>query len=135
MNMAETKSPAPKKTATKKKSTTTKSTTSKPKEKVFDLNTPVRCKSVRQNELFYKASSEFGLRFIIETHSEYLIRRSQVVVAENSDKEEWKNPFAVYYFLDNGVPYAMEYRKDGKFSNEFGTGFFDEASNLAFKIF
>ena len=86
-------------------------------------------------ELFYKASSEFGLRFIIETHSEYLIRRSQVVVAENSDKEEWKNPFAVYYFLDNGAPYAMEYRKDGKFSNEFGTGFFDEASNLAFKIF
>ena len=44
--MAETKSPAPKKTATKKKSTTTKSTTSKPKEKVFDLNTPVRVQNV-----------------------------------------------------------------------------------------
>lgn len=61
--MAATKSPAPKKTATKKKSTTTKSTTSKPKEKVFDLNTPVRCKSVRQNELFYKASAS-GARYV-----------------------------------------------------------------------
>lgn len=86
-------------------------------------------------ELFYEVSSNYGIRFIIETHSEYLIRRSQVVVAENSDKESWSNPFAVYYFQDNDQPYPMEYRKDGKFSNEFGTGFFDEASNLAFEIF
>lgn len=86
-------------------------------------------------ELFYEVSSKYGIRFIIETHSEYLIRRSQVIVAENSDNEEWKNPFAVYYFPDNNTPYLMEYRKDGKFLNEFGTGFFDEASNLAFQIF
>jgi hypothetical protein len=85
-------------------------------------------------ELFYEVSSKYGIRFIIETHSEYLIRRSQVIVAENND-EKWENPFAVYYFQDNDIPYAMAYRKDGKFSNEFGTGFFDEASNLAFKIF
>lgn len=85
-------------------------------------------------ELFYYVSAKYGIRFIIETHSEYLIRRSQVIVADNND-EKWVNPFAVYYFPDDDTPYAMEYRKDGKFSNEFGTGFFDEASNLAFKIF
>jgi len=28
----------------------------------------------------------------------------------------------------------MKYRIDGKFSNEFGPGFFDEANNLLFDI-
>ena len=52
---------APKKTATKKKTaTSTKSTTSKttkPKEKKFELNTLIKCRSVRQNEVFYKSNS------------------------------------------------------------------------------
>ena len=30
--------------------------------------------------------------------------------------------------------YEMKYQKDGNFSNDFGKGFFDEASNLAFEI-
>ncbi len=85
-------------------------------------------------ELFYMASSEFGLRFIIETHSEYLIRRSQVIVAENSDKEEWANPFAVYYFPEDGVPYDMKYTKYGRFEEKFGEGFFDAASDLNMRI-
>ena len=29
----------------------------------------------------------------------------------------------------------MRFRKNGKFANEFGAGFFDEAANLAFEIF
>ena len=29
----------------------------------------------------------------------------------------------------------MVYKTDGKFSNEFETGFFDAASNLAFELF
>lgn len=60
-------SATPKKTATKKKSTTTTATkstktTSKPKAKKFDLDTLVRCKSVRQNELFYVATT--GARYV-----------------------------------------------------------------------
>lgn len=85
-------------------------------------------------ELFYNASYEFGLRFIIETHSEYLIRRSQVIVAENSGNEEWKNPFAVYYFPEDGVPYDMKYTKYGRFEEKFGEGFFDAASELNMRI-
>ena len=46
-----------------------------------------------------------------------------------------KCPAAVYYFLKEGRPYDMGLRKDGKFSNEFGAGFFDEAANLAFELF
>lgn len=85
-------------------------------------------------ELFYQVNSDYGFRFIIETHSEYLIRKTQVEVAKHKG-EEWENPFAVYYFPVEGTPYPMEYRTDGKFSNEFGKGFFDEASELAFQIF
>ena len=90
-------------------------------------------------EFFYSLHKEYGFRFIIETHSEYLIRKSQVLIArENySSEEELKGnaPFKVIYFPGDGQsPYDMLYRTDGKFSNEFGTGFFDEAANLAFKI-
>lgn len=56
----EVKNPAPKKPAPKKKSTAAsgaKSTSTKARAKKFDLNTPIRCRSVRQNELFYKSTS------------------------------------------------------------------------------
>lgn len=90
-------------------------------------------------ELFVFLNKEFGFKFIIETHSEYLIRQSQVLVAEQKYKDEKElnenNPFKVYFFPQDKDPYPMNYRTDGKFSNEFGTGFFDEAANLAFKIF
>ena len=91
-------------------------------------------------DLFYYLAKYESLRMVIETHSEYLIRKSQVIVAEEkySDQEELddNNPFWVYYLpSDDSAPYEMKYRIDGKFSNEFGTGFFDTASNLAFELF
>ncbi|MBD5273060.1 MAG: AAA family ATPase [Bacteroides sp.] len=90
-------------------------------------------------DLFSELNKNRGFKFLIETHSEYLIRRTQVLVAEmnieNEEEFEKQNPFKVYYFPENGTPYDMKYRVDGCFSNEFGSGFFDEASNLAFKLF
>lgn len=83
-------------------------------------------------DILYQVNKDFGLKFIIETHSEYLIRRTQVLVSNN---ENSNNPFVVYYFPQNGVPYDMVYRPDGRFSEEFGAGFFDEASNLAISLF
>lgn len=89
-------------------------------------------------EFFYELSKK-GFRFIIETHSEYLIRKTQVLVKDfyehNSSRSA--NPFKVYYF--NSLPqdnpyYEMEYQLDGCFANDFGEGFFDEASNLAYEI-
>lgn len=89
-------------------------------------------------DMFLDAYEKFNIHFIIETHSEYLIRKTQVYVKQMKSKSksqlEKKNPFAVYYVPTGGKPYKMEYRKDGKFSNEFGPGFFDEASNLLFDI-
>lgn len=92
----------------------------------------------RLADILYEINKTYGLNFIVETHSEYLIRRTQVLVAEmnlSEEELEKQNPFKVYYFPEEGLPYDMKYRIDGCFSNEFGTGFFDEASNLAFKLF
>lgn len=91
-------------------------------------------------DLFLEMYELYGFKFIIESHSEYLIRRTQILIAEKGFKsdEELKDfaPFKVIYFPgDDKEHYDMLYRTDGKFSNEFGPGFFDEAANLAFKIF
>ena len=88
-------------------------------------------------DLLYYVNHEFGIQFIIETHSEYLIRKSQLfVAADNKSEYENKVLFKVYYLPDDDKqPYEMIYREDGKFTNEFGPGFFDTASNLAFELF
>lgn len=91
-------------------------------------------------DLFYSLAKDWGCKFLIETHSEYLVRKSQVIVAEENfaNEEDLKenNHFKVYYLPSDGlVPYEMKYRIDGKFSNEFGPGFFDTASDLAFELF
>lgn len=69
-------------------------------------------------------------KFLIETHSEYLVRRTQVLVAEmglGEEELEKQNPFKVYYFPKDGVPYDMKYQVNGHFEESFGEGFFDEA--------
>ena len=88
-------------------------------------------------DLLYHINNNFGVRFVIETHSEYLIRKTQIIVAEqNKFQKSIDNPFKVIYLPDNDeLPYDMQYRPDGKFMKDFGPGFFDEAANLAFEIF
>ena len=78
-------------------------------------------------------NNEYKINFIIETHSEYLIRKSQVLVAnanyaDEKDVEE-SCPFKVYYLPnDAGEPYQMHYKVTGGFVEKFGTGFFDAAT-------
>lgn len=85
-------------------------------------------------EMIYKVNVEFGIRFIIETHSEYLIRRTQVMVAgfdfENEVTLNNENPFAVYFLNKNPEeePTKMTYKLSGAFNEKFGEGFYDEAS-------
>jgi predicted ATPase len=80
-------------------------------------------------DFFAEAASKFKIQFIIETHSEYLIRKTQVLVKE----KQMDDLFKVYYFDDNG-PYEVRYREDGVFMDEFGTGFFDESAALTFEL-
>jgi predicted ATPase len=93
-------------------------------------------------EMLYAVWFEFGIQFIVETHSEYIIRRSQLLFLDylktlenpNSLMPSHEVPIAVYYFDKDNGPYKMNYRNDGRFINEFGTGFFDVNSNLIFEL-
>ncbi|AYO57331.1 hypothetical protein CO230_03850 [Chryseobacterium sp. 6424] len=85
-------------------------------------------------DLFYDVYSR-GIELIIETHSEYLIRKTQLFVKEKELQiAPNENPFTVLYFDEEKIAWSMQYREDGKFKNEFGTGFFDESTNLAFEL-
>lgn len=86
-------------------------------------------------DIFYDAYASYGIEFIVETHSEYLIRRSQAIVANMKSREDFENrPFAVYYVDKGGNAYELNYQESGRFENSFGPGFFDEASRSSIQI-
>lgn len=85
-------------------------------------------------ELIVDAARTFNIQFIIETHSEYLIRNLQYMTAIKTLKPQ---DTKIYYFHQPGsedfeeAPYrVIEIMKDGRLSNEFGEGFFDEIPRL-----
>lgn len=87
-------------------------------------------------DMFYEANSQFGLQFIIETHSEYLIRKFQVLSAKDEiDREK----ICVYYLDRNEEsnevePKQLFLREDGSLTGNFGSGFFDEAAGHAMNL-
>ena len=86
-------------------------------------------------DLFYEVWKDANgkIRFIVETHSEYLVRRLQVIAAEKIKSgvsvEEINEDFKVFYFPEDGTPYSMDFQRNGCFEESFGPGFFDEAGN------
>ena len=90
-------------------------------------------------QLFYEINREYGIRLLIETHSEYIIRAAQVKVGDygysSQEQLNAESPFRVYYFPeDNELPYDMEFTPVGAFKRQFGKGFFDEAGNLSMTV-
>lgn len=82
------------------------------------------------------SSGGLGFQFIIETHSEYMIRHSQLVAKSISEGKSTikDNPFETIYFPEHEQPYSMQYLPNGRFKNKFKTGFFDEADKLALML-
>lgn len=83
-------------------------------------------------DMFEEITRKNNWRFVIETHSEYLIRRAQVIVAESNyiDEEDLRehNPFKIYYLPEDGRDrYEMKFKTSGRFENSFDEGFFDVA--------
>jgi hypothetical protein len=80
----------------------------------------------------------WGISFIVETHSEYLVRKTQVVVAQMFKKgyESGNIPFSVFYITgDDKIPsYEMGFQKNGKFEKSFGEGFYDVADDAAMEL-
>ena len=60
-----------------------------------------------------------------------MIRKTQLHV-KTDELMVWpnQNVFSVIYFDEIEGSYPMEYREDGKFRNDFGSGFFDETRNI-----
>ena len=77
---------------------------------------------------FHEVNKHYGIEFIIETHSEYLIRKSQLLVVENEYTNQDglnPNPFSVHYFSLKNGPYQMNYKSNGGFNENFEEGFLD----------
>lgn len=89
-------------------------------------------------DLFYELSQQHTIRFFVETHSEYIIRRVQALIAQQNLSDEdfkEKNPFKVFYFPSEGDAYDMELTPTGRFAKNFDQGFFDVASRLNMEVF
>jgi len=88
-------------------------------------------------DLFLEVKDKYNINFLIETHSEYILRRSQVLVVNNDfEVGANPNPFFAYYFPKEIMqqPYLMKYNTDGSFKQNFGEGFFDVASSSALEL-
>jgi AAA15 family ATPase/GTPase len=89
-------------------------------------------------ELLVEMKRTFGINFLIETHSEYMIRKLQNLVALNKiDASE----IALYYINSDEAVNKTEpkvkkiiIREDGILANSFGPGFFDEATRLTIDL-
>ncbi len=90
-------------------------------------------------EMFYEAYKEFNIQFIIETHSEYLLRKIQTLVGAGKLSPEEVS--LVYVEDDEEVikgkdkVHRIQVKKDGRLESPFGSGFYDEADNLSMELF
>lgn len=91
-------------------------------------------------DLFVEIVNKHKVKLVIETHSEYLIRKLQYLVATKKINHE--NIGVHYFSMDKNDAgrrqiefYEIPIEKDGRLSKGFGAGFFDEADNLAIKLF
>ncbi len=91
-------------------------------------------------DMFYEAYSKYGVHFIIETHSEYLIRKFQLLVAGVDNIERLNNEdISVFYVYTpeeaklTGEPQVKPIGicSDGYLNDSFGSGFFDESTFLS----
>lgn len=89
-------------------------------------------------DVFVEAKNQS--QFIIETHSEYMIRKFQYLVAKGEMKPE---DAVIYYFNDPDETKRQKGEKqvkkitileDGSLSDDFGPGFYDEAATWELEL-
>ncbi len=89
-------------------------------------------------EMFVEAYKKYNIHFVMETHSEYRIRKLQVMVADKENNLASSEVSLNYVEKDgSGVSTnrKIEIREDGGLGDSFGPGFYDEADALAIQLF
>lgn len=87
-------------------------------------------------EMFVDAYHNYGVQFIVETHSEYLVRKIQTMIG---GKMLSTQSISILYVEDTPKNVAQRIRQipvaeDGRLREPFGSGFFDEADSLAMNL-
>lgn len=90
-------------------------------------------------DLFTYLNDTYGFRFVIESHSEYLVRHVQVLAALQFKSGKEDVPYKVYYIKgaqgEEEPFYDMCFQRNGKFVRAFGKGFFDVADDSAEELY
>ena len=91
-------------------------------------------------EMFAEAYSKYNIHFIIETHSEYLIRKLQTLAAKTIvNADDISIQYVYSPFIEQRPLYmpqvkSISVKSDGRLTDSFGSGFFDEADNAAMEL-
>jgi len=92
-------------------------------------------------DLFFDAYKQFGIHFIIETHSEYLIRKLQYMTAKGDVKPDETvihyigNPNATKREPEEEQIRTIHIKPNGQLTKPFGSGFIDESSRWIKEMF
>ena len=90
-------------------------------------------------DFFVDAITKFDVKILVETHSEYFIRKLQYLTLKKGIKPE--DSIIYYFYPPDDVPKnekqikEIKIKEDGTLSDKFGSGFFDEADNIAIELF
>lgn len=88
-------------------------------------------------DMFLEAYQKYNIHFVLETHSEYLIRKLQLHVA-NKEVDFSREDLSLNYVDTDEQGFAfnkqIEVQEDGRLKESFGSGFFDEADKLAVEL-
>lgn len=89
-------------------------------------------------DMIVEANQEYGIHFIVESHSEYFIRKLQLLVSQKMISNEdvsllYVNPTDRPSYIPVITDIGLD--PDGILKNEFGYGFFDESIRLSKELF
>ena len=90
-------------------------------------------------DFFVEVNQKFNIQIIVETHSEYLIRKLQFLTGKG---DLTAGATYIYYFYhpanipkDETQVKKININRNDNLSDNFGKGFFDEADNIALELF
>jgi hypothetical protein len=92
-------------------------------------------------EMFADAITNYPIKFVLETHSEYLIRKLQTIVATKNVSADdisiyyMANPDAKKRAINEPQIKQIKIKETGGLTAKFGTGFFDESTILSTELF